>query len=143
MVIMLEPRISGIRANELIKKSGFVKSHRVEAIGYSRGIWLLWRDLLDVEVVFNHKQFIHFRIINNSGILSWITTVYASLVHTNRQIIWDHLGRLANNTQGPWLIGGDFNAILNALKKRGGSSHRSGICRSFLNWFLSSNLYES
>ena len=63
MVILLEPRISGIRSNEFIKKSGFVKSHRVEAIGYSRGIWLLWRDLLDVEVVFNHKQFIHFRII--------------------------------------------------------------------------------
>lgn len=41
-------------ADDFIRKNGFVKSHRVDAIGFSGGIWLLWKDLFDIEVVLNH-----------------------------------------------------------------------------------------
>lgn len=40
-VVLMEPRISGVKADEFIKKSGFDNSHRVEVVGFSRGIWLL------------------------------------------------------------------------------------------------------
>ena len=43
-----------------LKKSGFDNSHRVEAVGFSGGIWLLWQNVIEVEVLINHWQFIHF-----------------------------------------------------------------------------------
>ncbi|KAL9409078.1 hypothetical protein AB3S75_047461 [Citrus x aurantiifolia] len=41
MVVVMEPRISGRKADNFIKASGFDRSHRVEAVGFSGEIWLL------------------------------------------------------------------------------------------------------
>ena len=78
MVAIFEPRINGIKADEFIRKSGFDKSHKVEANGFSSGIWLLWKDSYDVEIISNRKKFIHFNISKNNVFLSWITVIYAS-----------------------------------------------------------------
>ena len=42
LVVLREPSISGSKADEFIKKSGFDNSYHVEAVGFSGGIWLLW-----------------------------------------------------------------------------------------------------
>ncbi|KAE8702377.1 hypothetical protein F3Y22_tig00110483pilonHSYRG00358 [Hibiscus syriacus] len=60
MVALLETRVSGLKADQVIVKSGLNKSFRVGAVGFSEGIWLivygspdrkkhmnLWRDLSD------------------------------------------------------------------------------------------------
>ena len=78
MVIIMEPRISGKQADDFIKCSGFDYSHRIEASGFSGGIWIFWRGYFEVEVLFNHKQFVHFKISKNNILESWITVVYAS-----------------------------------------------------------------
>ena len=44
MVVLLEPRISGFKADLVIRSLKFHHSHRVEALGYSGGIWILWND---------------------------------------------------------------------------------------------------
>ena len=41
MIVLLEPRISGLKVDAFIKNSSFNKSHRVEAEGFSGGIWIL------------------------------------------------------------------------------------------------------
>jgi hypothetical protein len=40
---ILEPRISGQRADSVIDKLGFDSKAKVDAIGYSGGIWCLWK----------------------------------------------------------------------------------------------------
>lgn len=40
-IVLLEPRISGVKADRVISKIGFEFSHRIEAEGFSRGIWIL------------------------------------------------------------------------------------------------------
>lgn len=40
---LLEPRISGIRVDKVIEKLGFDGIAREEAIGFSGGIWCLWK----------------------------------------------------------------------------------------------------
>lgn len=62
MVVVLELRTSEHKADEFIKSSGFAMSHCIEATCFSRGIWILWQDNLDIEVVLNHKQFVHMKI---------------------------------------------------------------------------------
>ena len=55
MVVLMEPRISGSKADEFIKKCRFHNSHCVEAVGFSGGIWLLWQNVIEVEVLINHR----------------------------------------------------------------------------------------
>ncbi|KAL4364157.1 hypothetical protein GQ457_04G008120 [Hibiscus cannabinus] len=43
IVAIFEPRISGRAADGFIRKSGFEFSFRVEARGFSGGIWVLWK----------------------------------------------------------------------------------------------------
>lgn len=135
LVAVFEPRVSDIKADNLIRKSGFARSHRVEAMGFSGGIWLLWKEGLNVEIVMNHRQFIHFRVSNNSGLISSITAIYASPIPSVRKLLWSDLNELASFVQGPWLLGGDFNAILNASEKQGGSLRSNGVCQLFNGWF--------
>ena len=90
---------------------------------------------MDVEIVMNHQQFIHLRVSNNSGLIFSITPIYASLIPSVRKQPWSDLNKLASFVQGPWLLGGDFNVILNASKKRGGSLRSNGVCQLFNGWF--------
>lgn len=119
MVVILEPRISGLKADHFIKKSGFDRSHRVEAIGFSGGIWLLWKEIFEVGIIMNNKQFVHFKITKNNGLLSWVTAVYASPVPNVRRFLWNYLGQLVKSIKAPWLVGGDFNYILYTSERRG------------------------
>lgn len=41
LVALLEPRITGMKAEKVIKSLGFKYSHRVEVVGFSGGIWLM------------------------------------------------------------------------------------------------------
>lgn len=38
LVVVFEPRISGIKADNFITKNGFARSHRVEVVGFCGGI---------------------------------------------------------------------------------------------------------
>ncbi|KAH9716124.1 reverse transcriptase domain-containing protein [Citrus sinensis] len=142
MVVVMEPRISGRKADNFIKASGFDRSHRVEAVGFSGGIWLLWRDQFDVEIVLNHKQFVHLKISSKNVLTSWVTAVYASLVPVIRSELWHHLNHLAAITNEPWIIGGDFNSILFPGEKMGGSVTTSGICKQFSDWFHNNGIHD-
>ncbi|KAI9091051.1 hypothetical protein K1719_028321 [Acacia pycnantha] len=52
LMVILEPRVSGNAAVKIIKSWGFKFSERVEAVGYSGGIWLLWNsEALSVDVL--------------------------------------------------------------------------------------------
>lgn len=43
-IAILEPIISGIRAEKVIRKIGLDEGFRVEAQGFSGGIWCLWKN---------------------------------------------------------------------------------------------------
>ncbi|KAK4277819.1 hypothetical protein QN277_015755 [Acacia crassicarpa] len=42
ILCLLEPRISGVRADKVCRKLGFSHWMRVEATGFFGGIWVLW-----------------------------------------------------------------------------------------------------
>lgn len=58
VLIILEPRISGEQANKVCRKLGFSDYFRVEAEGFSGGIWLLWNSN-QIEVEAYSSQLIH------------------------------------------------------------------------------------
>ncbi|KAL4296041.1 hypothetical protein GQ457_12G028380 [Hibiscus cannabinus] len=110
---MKKPRISGWRADRIISALGFPYSHRVEALGFSGGIWLAWYDTVRVDILCNHFQYIHCRITSASDNRSSLATmVYASPNARKRQALWSALRNLAQSIFCPWFIVGDFNATL-------------------------------
>ena len=55
---------------------------------------------------------------NNKSVI--ISSVYARCNATERLELWDDLESLVDREQCPWIIGGDFNVILNEEEKLGG-----------------------
>ncbi|KAJ4828259.1 hypothetical protein Tsubulata_012067 [Turnera subulata] len=118
VVVIVEPRLSGIRAWRKIQRLGFTHSHRVEARGYAGGIWLLWNnDFVHVQILLNHTQLVHVRVTQNQTSFLF-TAIYASQQEKWRQFCWRNLEVLSPNTKEPWLLGGDFNAILSGEERR-------------------------
>ena len=97
IVVILEPRISSCKADDFIMNSGFARSHRIEATGFSGGIWILWHEAFVIKVVLNHKQFVHMQIVENNNFVSWVTAVYASPNPVLRRHLWVHLNHIAKS----------------------------------------------
>lgn len=49
-------RISGKKNDDVIKRLRFDFSFRVEVKGFSSGIWVLWRESLNIEVILSKEQ---------------------------------------------------------------------------------------
>ncbi|KAK8627907.1 hypothetical protein V6N13_135504 [Hibiscus sabdariffa] len=120
LVVFVEPRISGRRADSIIASLRFPHSHRVEAAGFSGGIWLAWYDSVSVDIISNHFQFIHCHITEKASRNSvYATAVYASPSSSRRKLLWPHLRRIANSMRSPWMLFGDFNAIICVDDRKG------------------------
>ncbi|XP_050220226.1 uncharacterized protein LOC126670515 [Mercurialis annua] len=138
---ILEPRISGVKAYLFIKNSGYFYSHRVEAVGFSGGIWIIWNQKYDIVVLDNNKYFIHLRIVDGTETFL-LTIVYASPNATLRQHLWTDLNVLATLIAEPWMLGGNFNAALYDNERKGGAYGNGGGCRQFRSFFESHSLID-
>ena len=78
MFAILEPRISGSKAANIVDRLGFKNDYIVEASGFSGGIWLLLNDdNLKLQVVASSKHTITAVVAEGSKL--WILTiVYAN-----------------------------------------------------------------
>lgn len=54
---------------------------------------------------------------DNIKFISSITAIYANSIPSMRKPLWSELDKLTSFVQGPWILVGDFNVILNASKK--------------------------
>ncbi|GMI77447.1 hypothetical protein HRI_001414000 [Hibiscus trionum] len=120
IVLMVEPRVSGLRAERFIAAMGFPHSHRVEAVGFAGGIWIAWWDTVALDIIINHFQFVHFRVtVKKSGFSFLSTAIYGSPCSTKRKRLWANLHRLATTTRSPWILFGDFNTTLLDNERKG------------------------
>jgi hypothetical protein len=119
IVVLVETRISGQRAEIISTGLGFDSVVQSEAEGFSGGIWLLWdSDAVNIDVISINQQVIHAVVQVSSSSPSWLfSTVYASPLHASRVLLWDHLTSFANSHSLPWMVAGDFNEILSHQEK--------------------------
>ena len=71
-----------------------------------------------------------------------VTTVYTSPNPSKCEVLWKQLYFLASCVRKPWVMGGDFNAILKEDEKSGGSNRRIGSCAKFWSWVEDNNLVD-
>lgn len=143
VLVLVEPRISGAQADKVIKKIKYPRSHRVDAQGFSGGIWLLWTDAVVVDILYSHTQFIHALIHwPDQGDHLTFSAVYGSPNPSTREHLWTSLKALALTITTPWVLSGDFNATLLPSERQGGSVRRSLGCKSFIDFVTTHQLVD-
>ncbi|KAK4265516.1 hypothetical protein QN277_026562 [Acacia crassicarpa] len=127
ILCLLEPRISGVKADRVCRKLGFNHWIRVESTRFLGGIWLLWDNgAFDITYLTSTTQLLHCQVKDlNSSIISLVTVVYGETTTVGRITLWNSLRLLSNsnvNFNLPWLALGDFNAYLSPNDKLGGAN---------------------
>ncbi|KAK4383972.1 hypothetical protein Sango_3102500 [Sesamum angolense] len=106
-------------------------------------IWIAWDDeLLDVDVLNLDVQFIHCRINIRSAHLSvLVTVVYGANDSISRRGLWQDLVTLADSiSDEPWIVGGDFNTVLDMSEVCGASADIHMAMNEFRDCILGTGL---
>ncbi|CAL1396141.1 unnamed protein product [Linum trigynum] len=104
----------------------------VEARGFSGGLWALWNaGDVDLTMEASSEQILHFRVHLHTNEECLISGVYGSPNPSHRRALWETMRALSSGTSLPWLVLGDFNALLGPDDKRGGASFNMSQSREF------------
>ncbi|TYJ37050.1 hypothetical protein E1A91_A05G349500v1, partial [Gossypium mustelinum] len=92
----------------------------VDSEGKSGGLALLWKEGVNVSVQNYSKFHIDSLVSMDDGEKFRFTSFYGQTDPSLRQQSWDMLRRVKSMVNEGWIMGGDFNAILNNSEKEGG-----------------------
>lgn len=113
IVSLLEPRISGDMANKVCQSLGFDNWIRVEAVGFSGGIWVLSKNNMHMDIITTNPQFVLAKV--KQGMHGWffISFVYGSPTHNLRNKLWEGLRQDRWGIDRAWISVGDYNVVMN------------------------------
>ncbi|KAL0367065.1 UNVERIFIED_CONTAM: hypothetical protein Sradi_3596600 [Sesamum radiatum] len=109
-------------------------NYYVDYGGPGNRVWLSWDpNFVDVTVVETGVQFVHCSVCIRSLHLSvFITVVYGVNDTVGRRELWNELSRISTVVAGtPWLVGGDFNTVLDDSEVCGQSGDIRGLPMNF------------
>ncbi|KAK8663856.1 hypothetical protein V6N13_083661 [Hibiscus sabdariffa] len=164
LVVFVEPRVSGRKADVIIASLGFLYSHRVEAVGFSGGIWIAWFNSIKVDMELNHFNL--FTVVSPPSViihLFWPLLSMVVLMRPNTKLY----GLIFDSLLHVFLRLGVFNGDLLRMKSdhrsilltvsnfvhnsshshfryfSGWSSHNDSDCLVSNNWVPSNSLFET
>lgn len=98
-------------------------------------LWIFCKDVLlsSIQILSVSDQHVSFSIGLDS-VFSVFTAVYAKTTIAGRQDLWSDISEVKRRfVAGPWLVFGDFNAVLGAHEKKGGAPVSRLSCMDFQN----------
>lgn len=143
MLIILEPRCSGEKADKIVERMGFNSSWRMEAKGYSGGIWILWNSVsFKVFAVEDMKQCVTIKIAMGNREF-YLSCVYGNPNMKRREELWTHLQFLSTSFQSVfWACMVDFNAYRFEDEKLGGGRPNWTSMKHFNNCLEACGLWD-
>ncbi|GKU97282.1 hypothetical protein SLEP1_g10449 [Rubroshorea leprosula] len=147
MLLILETKIYGQNAQEVADSLGFPNSCVVNSDGLTGGLWLLWDDSrLTVDILSTSNQATHAVIqVSNNPLFpfNWFFSCIYDRPHFEiRNILWQELTTMANVIQGPWMIIGDFNDVVDQSEKFGGNDISQTRVRAYLDCMNNCNMVD-
>ncbi|XP_021762980.1 uncharacterized protein LOC110727706 [Chenopodium quinoa] len=89
---------------------GYNGHTRIDAQGFSGGIWVYWKTkLVTVDPIEQRNQYITMEITKIGEEPRYFSAIYASPDPSKRTELWNELAEFANRNNKPWLLAGDFN----------------------------------
>ncbi|KAF9595482.1 hypothetical protein IFM89_000400 [Coptis chinensis] len=93
-----------------------------DPVGQSGVIVVLYKDNISFQVIDGCKHAISSTFINYLSNVSWyVSFIYGDPMAHKRRVVWDYLRAFKRVFSGPWLILGDFNAVVCSAEKEGGN----------------------
>lgn len=95
----------------------------VAKIGRQGGLCLMWKDNLNIQIVFHPQNYIHTKVTPPPPNQPWYCTGIHDPPHPDtRKIFWQEFPTIFNNINPsiPWLLLGDYNDVLDQSEKKGG-----------------------
>lgn len=131
-IAILEPRISGIGADKVADRLGFDGPVRVDAVGFSRGIWCFWkRRQISIDVVSTSKYCVLLKVNPRSPNPWLLAVLYGSPQERLRDELWTELRAIHAANDLPWCVIGNFNSVLHAYEKSGGAEFNRRVGQKF------------
>lgn len=130
---LLEPKISGMKADGICNKLGFDECVRVEAIRFSGDIWILWKNSIHAKVITTHPQFVLLQVRELNQEPWLLSIVYGSPTHGLRKHLWNSLNTSNLRLEGSWLAVGDFNTITTLDEISDSDNFSQRRCAGFTN----------
>lgn len=122
MIFFLEIHASGDKVRKFVKRIDFDGSFIIDSNGQAGGIVALWKShLWKVDVLKQSEQFMHLSVGWGREAKWLLTVVYGKPQLQARRMLWDDLQEIHFDLNDAWAIVGDFNAILSANERVGGS----------------------
>ncbi|KAA3484396.1 reverse transcriptase [Gossypium australe] len=143
LVFLMETKLNKQRMGTVRRRCGFDFGIEVEAEGSKGGLCLAWKKDLDVKLKSFSKWHIDVLIKEENVEEDWkFTGFYGSPYSKDKNLVWDLLKRLAQESDYPWLVEGDFNEILYSFEKCGGIPRDSKRMEVFRETLVDCQLYD-
>lgn len=140
---LVETHMGGEHAMKIAKMIGYTGHIRVDAQGFSGGIWVFWKpELVTIDPIDKHNQYITMLITRNGEIPWYLTAIYASPDPTKRQELWRNLEEFAFQNNKPWILAGDFNETRFGWERNSSSADTTRRSSLFNAWVDSNQLLE-
>ncbi|TYH01233.1 hypothetical protein ES288_A09G041600v1 [Gossypium darwinii] len=131
IVFLCETKINANKFSSVRSRCKMEGCLVVNANGKSGGLVMMWKESNKVKVQTyssNHIDSI-IKLENDNPIR--FTGFYGNAEPNKRQCLWNMLRRVGQSVTKKWIIGGDFNAILDNAKKEGGRRKPSALMEDF------------
>ncbi|XP_060170802.1 uncharacterized protein LOC132601754 [Lycium barbarum] len=145
IIAVLEHRVAQQKATPIIKKvaRGWESVYYYSPNRKGR-IWLMWDPrYCEFSVLQMKEQYVHGQVriyATNKNFL--LTAVYGLHTIVDRKPLWDDLLTLAQQITIPWLIMGDFNAVLEIEDRLVGSPVQANEMVDFSNFVQSASMLD-
>ncbi|PPR88585.1 hypothetical protein GOBAR_AA32098 [Gossypium barbadense] len=120
LIFLSETKMSANDFRRVQNKCRMQNGLAVNSEGRSGGLTLMWRDGMNVSIQNYSKHNIDslVKLENNKNIR--VTGFYGHANPNLRSSSWDILQRVGESVREEWIVGGNFNAILNDAEKEDG-----------------------
>lgn len=121
MVVLTETKVVGAKVDTIMANFNFPNSAKVDVVGLSRGIYILWNNHVNIQPIALTEQEVYLFVKVPSLAQSfYITAIYAKPYISFKHMMWDNLNSFASHYNNPWLVLGNFNDIASPNEKFGG-----------------------
>ncbi|WVZ69708.1 hypothetical protein U9M48_018453 [Paspalum notatum var. saurae] len=136
VIFISETRKQNINIDKLKSKLSFDHAHIVPSVGLSRGLWLLWNDDFNLNVISTSPNYILAEAIYLPSASRFsLVCIYGDPHHSRTYQIWQNvLSFVVNYPNTPVLCMGDMNNIMNAREKLGPNPANCARISNFSSW---------
>ncbi|POO02677.1 Endonuclease/exonuclease/phosphatase [Trema orientale] len=154
----METKMDAGRMGTLWRRLGFFEAVIIPAVGLSRGLCLMWKRGVDIDIISNFNSQIVSSFREPPASTGWyLYFTYAPPQRQHRRQFWHQFTSEVLKKEGCWACIGDLNCVLSAEEKLGGRkfcTYEGAGLREFLfstgsidlgsvgAWYTWSNGYE-